>query len=59
MATMGTLSGFLTIRAKFGSSMETPRKATAPRAIAPMTFGFQIAVNRSDRKKARLARGRK
>src|SRR5258707_7263488 len=29
MATMGTLSGFFTMSAKFGSSMDTPRKATA------------------------------
>ena len=32
MATIGTLSGFLTMSAKFGSSMETARKATAAEA---------------------------
>src|SRR5262245_36339931 len=56
MATMGTLSGFLTIWAKFASSIDTPRKATAARPRAPMTLGRQTAVYFRDRKRAALAR---
>src|SRR5689334_12708788 len=41
MATIGTLSGLRTIRAKLGSSMETPRKSAPPTPRASATFGRQ------------------
>ena len=51
MATMGTLSGFLTMSAKFGSSMETATKTAAATPPTRATRGVHSRFTRRDRKK--------
>jgi hypothetical protein len=50
IATMGMLSGFLTMRTKLGSSSDTRRNASATPATASATRGFQKARYRRARK---------
>ena len=52
MATMGTLSGFFTISAKLGSSMETPTKAVAATPSTRANRGVHSLFARSAKKKA-------
>src|SRR5450432_1087376 len=55
MATMGTLSGFFTMSAKFGSSMDRPRKTTAAMAMIVAGFARQNPRERSAHRKRMAA----
>ncbi len=52
MATMGTLSAFLTMRAKLGSRIDTSRKSTPRAPIESATLGFQKALKRREARKS-------
>src|SRR6266571_1771458 len=56
MATMGTLSAFLTMSTKLGSRIDTSRKSRARVPMVRATFGFQNALNRREARKRNAAR---